>query len=50
MTSKNDLEKEMAVLKEKVRRLELIIYTVISFAILQLLGLFMLWAVNIVKK
>jgi len=47
--TRRDLEKAVAVLEEKVKRLEIIVYTVIGFAILQLLGLFILWAINIIN-
>lgn len=44
------LEKENAVLKEKISRLETIVYGVIGFVLLQLLGLFILWAKEIMDK
>jgi hypothetical protein len=38
---------EIAVLKEKVKRLETIVYGLIGFVALQLGGLFVLWAKQI---
>lgn len=45
-----DLKKEVAVLREKISRLEVIVYSVISFVALQLLGLFIFWAKDIISK
>jgi len=44
-----DLERDNAVLKERMRRLETIVYTTIGFAGLQLLGLFFMWITRINK-
>ena len=44
-----DLEIDNAVLHEKIKRLETIIYTTISFAALQLLGMFFMWLANLKK-
>lgn len=38
-----------AVLKERIKRLEAIVYGVIAFASLQLVGLFIMWAYNVVN-
>lgn len=43
------VELEKAVLKERVKRLESIVYGVIAFASLQLVGLFIMWAFQIFK-
>lgn len=42
-------EKEIAVLRERMKRLEAIVYGVIGFASLQLIGLFIMWAYQIFK-
>lgn len=44
-----NLEIENAVLKERMKRLEAIVYGVIAFASLQLVGLFIMWAFQIFK-
>jgi hypothetical protein len=43
------LEIEIAVLRERIKRLEAIVYGVIGFASLQLVGLFIMWAYQIFK-
>ena len=43
-------EKEIAVLTERIKRLETIVYGVIGFASLQLIGLFIMWAYQIFKN
>lgn len=43
------METENAVLKERMKRLEAIVYGVIAFASLQLIGLFIMWAFQIFK-
>ena len=40
-------ELEIAVLKERIKRLEAIVYGVIGFVALQLVGLFIMWAYQI---
>lgn len=44
------LKTESAVLREKISRLEVIVYSVISFVALQLLGLFIFWAKDVINK
>jgi hypothetical protein len=48
MTCPNDDKVSIAVLKEKVRRLETIVYGLIGFVALQLAGLFILWAKQVI--
>lgn len=45
----HDSEVEIAILKERLKRLEAIVYGVIAFASLQLVGLFIMWAYQIFK-
>lgn len=45
-----ECEKEIAVLKERIKRLESIVYGVIAFASLQLVGLFIMWVFQVIKK
>ena len=46
----SELETRIAVLTEKVKRLEWIIYGVIGVVFLQLAGLFVLWAKQVMNK
>lgn len=45
-----ECEKEIAILKERLKRMEAIVYGVIGFASLQLIGLFIMWAYQIFRS
>jgi hypothetical protein len=46
----SELEIKSAILSEKVSRLEIVIYGVCAFVLLQLFGLFILWVEQVVSK